>query len=528
MPRRDPHAIERLIERILDAEPAEWPPLEVQEAGSASELDALQTLSDIARTFRRFESKPRDTAGPLLFRWGHLAVLEKVATGGSGEVYRAWDAGLGTHVALKLLRKDSTAPKARAFLDEARRLARIRHHNVLSVYGAGTFDARPGLWCEWIDGQSLAAQVIEQGAMGPEETIVLGMTLCRALGAVHAAGLLHGDVKPENVLRERGGRIVLADLGAGGEPDAVNASLRSEATPAWLAPEVLKGAMRTQQQDLFSLGGVLQYALTARVPDPARLGADLNRADLPMALHAVIERARARDPAARFGNAAEMENGLTGCLTAQLAPRNAHSGWRVLAVTLAAAALFAVALAWWAFSQRSAADVDVALMRQQGAIGEVVTDGMPVSVGDRLSFRVSSSRPVWLYAFAADDRGELQRLFPLAGLDTANPLPAGRDVEIPVLWQGRAMRFEVSSQAEAEDFLLVASLAAVDRLEKLADETSVTDARIRTRGTGLIVPATTGLPASRLDALATELAAADPSLRLWRFHLPHRERPASD
>jgi len=528
MPRRDPHAIERLIERILDAEPAEWPPLEVQEAGSASELDALQTLSDIARTFRRFESKPRDTAGPLLFRWGHLAVLEKVATGGSGEVYRAWDAGLGTHVALKLLRKDSTAPKARAFLDEARRLARIRHHNVLSVYGAGTFDARPGLWCEWIDGQSLAAQVIEQGAMGPEETIVLGMTLCRALGAVHAAGLLHGDVKPENVLRERGGRIVLADLGAGGEPDAVNASLRSEATPAWLAPEVLKGAMRTQQQDLFSLGGVLQYALTARVPDPARLGADLNRADLPVALHAVIERARARDPAARFGNAAEMENTLAGCLTAQPAPRNTHSGWRALAVALAAAALFAVALAWWAMPQRSAPDVDVALMRQQGAIGEVVTDGMPVSVGDRLSFRVSASRPVWLYAFAADDRGELQRLFPLAGLDTENPLPAGRDVEIPGLWQGRAMRFEVSSQAEAEDFLLVASLAAVDRLEKPADETSVTDARIRTRGTGLIVPATTGLPASRLDALAAELAAADPSLRLWRFHLPHRERPAND
>src|SRR5690606_28085255 len=147
--------------------------------------------------------------------------------------------------------------------------ARVRHPNVLSVYGAAVHDGRAGLWCEWIDGENLAERVARDGPFGVDETIVTGIALCRALAAVHAAGLLHGDVKPENVLRERGGRIVLVDLGAGGEPAQVNAGLRSHATRAWLAPEVLDGALRTPQHDLYALGGVLQFLLDGRRPTEA-------------------------------------------------------------------------------------------------------------------------------------------------------------------------------------------------------------------------------------------------------------------
>ena len=206
MPRPDPQEIDRLIERILDAEPADWPPLEARTSGLQRELEALQTVSDIARAFRRMDAKPRAVPDSVQFRWGHLAVLEKVASGGSADIYRAWDAGLGCHVALKLLRDDSSTSTARRFLDEAGRLARIRYHNVLSVYGAASHDGRPGLWCDWIDGHTLTAQIVEHGPMGPDETIVLGIALCRALAAVHAAGLLHGDVKPDNILREQIGR----------------------------------------------------------------------------------------------------------------------------------------------------------------------------------------------------------------------------------------------------------------------------------------------------------------------------------
>ncbi len=521
MPRNDPRAVDRLIERILDGEAADWPEHATPPAGAEREFEALHTLADIARAFRRFDSPPA-TPAPTLFHWGHLAVQEKVADGGSSEVYRAWDAGLGTHVALKLLRTDAAAPRARVFLDEARRLAKVRHRNVLSVYGAAVHDGRPGLWCEWIDGQSLASQVAANGPLGADEAVVLGLAACRALAAVHAAGLLHGDVKPDNLLRERGGRIVLADLGAGGEPAAVNASLRSSATPAWLAPEVMHGALRTPAQDLYALGGVLQYVLSGNPPDPARPGADLERIDLPAPLREVIARARAPDPARRFADAGEMQQALAACIDpshAMPAPRTGRRSAWVLAAILAAVA----AGAWWLLAPPPPLHAEVDLLRHRGDIAEVIDDGTAIALGDRLSFVVSGSRPLWLYAYNADDRGALQRLFPLAGLETANPLPATRRVEIPGRSQGRTMRFEVSSQANAEDFLLVAAEAPIERLEALAGAAAIGEADVRTRGTALVVPASTDLPGTRLDALAAELAGERGRVRLWRFRLPHRE-----
>lgn len=525
----DPDDMDRLIERILDAQPADWPPLHASSSALQPELEALQTVSDIARAFRRIDVKPRAAADRVLFRWGHLAVIEKIASGGSAQVYRAWDAGLGCHVALKLLRSDSTTQKARSFLDEARRLSRIRHHNVLSVYGAATHDGRPGLWCDWIDGLSVTAQIAEQGPMGPDETIVLGIALCRALAAVHAAGLLHGDVKPDNILRERGGRIVLADLGAGGEPDAVNASLRSEGTPAWLAPEVLAGAMRTPQQDLFALGGVLQFVMSARPPEPSRPGACLSRTDVPPALRSVVARARAADPAQRYADAQEMEQALLACL----APPASTSGVSVarrrglqVAAGLAMAALLAIGL-WQGAPPLLPMDVEASMQRQRGASVEGIADGAVVALGDRLSFSVRGNHPVWVYVYNADDRGELQQLFPLHGLDTGNPLPAGRAIEIPGRAQGQVMRFEVSSSANAEDFLLVASAAPVASLEAMNLANAKIQDAVNPRGTARVVPAIHGLPGTPLDSLAAGLAASDATLRLWRFRLPHQDRPAS-
>src|SRR5690606_10824195 len=107
---------------------------------------------------------------------------------------------------------------------------------------------------------------------------------------------------------------------------------------------------------------------------------------------------------------------------------------------------------------------------------EPLVDGSRIQVGDRLSFRVHGAQPVWLYAFNADDRGGLQRLFPLAGLEQSNPLPAGRDLDIPGQVQGRTMRFEVSSQAAMEDFLVVAAPAPIARFESPADAGGATHA----------------------------------------------------
>lgn len=526
MARIDPLSVDRLIERILDGKPLDSSTPDISGAGSSREIEALQTVSDIARAFRRFDSAPQAAPAPVLFEWGHLLVLEKVAVGGSSEVFRAWDAGLGTHVALKLLRTDVSSTRAGDFLREARRLAKVRHHNVLSVYGAASHAGRPGLWCEWIEGQSLARMVRESGPLGSDEAVVLGITLCRALGVVHAAGLLHGDVKPENVLRERGGRMVLVDFGAGGDPTEVNARLRNEATPAWLAPEVLDGALRTLQQDLFALGGLLQFVLNAQVPDPTRLGADLKRADISPALRAVLERARSAQPEERFRTAAEMERALADCLLPTAPPR-ARSIRRP--AFIAAGALFVLlgVFFFWRWAATPPLDAEVNLQRQRGDVVETIADGASLVLGDRLHFTVRPSAKLWLYVYSADDQGQLQQVFPLSGLDAGNPLQAGRSFEIPGTAQGRAMRLEVTSSAAAEEFILVAAAAPIERLESHPD-TGQTAAQTPVRGTRLVSPARFDHADTHLDALAEELAALSPAPRIWRFRLPHHEtRPAN-
>lgn len=513
-------AFEQMLERILDAEPLDWG---VAEANHDPRFDALRALAEVADAFGRIGS-PAPRA--VLFAWGPLDVVERVAEGGSAEVYRAHDRRLGRDVALKLLKPEAAERwRAGRFLDEARRLACVRDAHVVSVYGAGVHDGRAGLWCEWIDGRTLADCVERDGPFGSAETAVAGLALCRALAAVHRAGLMHGDVKPHNILRERGGRIVLADLGAGGEPAALNASLRTQASPAWTAPEVLDGAARSPRDDLHSLGGVLHYLLDARAPDPRMPGAALARADVDPALHAVIARARAADPAARYASAEEMAADLAACLQPKpvaAAParrrRFAFAGAAVAAVALLAIALVMLA--------RPAAPptATVELLRHADGRSHVLADGASVALRDRLSFAIESAQPLWVYVFNADDDGRLTRLFPLTGLDTRNPLPSGRRSELPGLAAGRALHIEVSSPAQVERFLVVAGTQVVGELEMIGTDQASIDTDIRTRGSQRLVPQVSPLPPDRLDALVARLEASPQPLRIWRFRLPHRNK----
>ncbi len=202
----------------------------------------------------------------------------------------------------------------RRLLDEARRLARIRHPNVVAVYGADLCDGRVGIWTELIDGPNLEQRLATDGPLGAGEATSIGLDLCRALAAIHAAGLVHGDVKAANVLRERGGRIVLGDLGSATETGATPIT----GSPATLAPEVLAGGPATPAADLYSLGVLLFQLLAGRFPvDPAHPEAgrttlrDL-RPDLPPAVIEVVERAADPDPARRYPSAGAFEQALTG------------------------------------------------------------------------------------------------------------------------------------------------------------------------------------------------------------------------
>ncbi len=294
-------------------------------------------------------------------RWAQFELREMVGQGSFGQVYRAWDTTLDRVVALKLLRSDREAPSdasasqlESAVLEEGRCLARVRHPNVVTVYGAGSQDGRIGIWMDFIAGRTLEEFLEEHGRFGAREAALVGVDLCRALSAVHATGLVHRDIKTRNVMREDGGRIVLMDFGAGRDirPETPSVSSTIVGTPYYMAPEVLRGERPSIQSDLYSLGVVLYRLVTAAYPVQGATINDLRaahhrgeikllrdmRPELPEVFLRMVERALAPDPASRFATAGQMEQELQHALGIE---RRRDWRWWLAA----AAALSAVGLA---------------------------------------------------------------------------------------------------------------------------------------------------------------------------------------
>jgi eukaryotic-like serine/threonine-protein kinase len=265
-------------------------------------------------------------------RWGRLLLQERVGAGVYGEVFRAFDESLRRDVAVKLLRASGRSAEllAAKVLNEGRLLARVRHRNVVTVHGVDTHDGRVGLWMEFIRGNTLEQLLERQGPFGGREASLLGQDLCRALAAVHAAGLVHRDVKAQNVIREEGGRLVLMDFGTGlllEDDEAVKASPVA-GTPLYLSPEVLAGSDASPQSDIYSLGVLLFHLVTGSYPYVARSLAELRRMhdrgerkrlhdlrpDLSEGFVHVVERALEADPAERYASVGAMQRGLTHAL----------------------------------------------------------------------------------------------------------------------------------------------------------------------------------------------------------------------
>jgi tetratricopeptide (TPR) repeat protein len=342
---------------------------------SAQEADGLLDAVAAMET-----GPPIGTAAqPELRTWGQLILRSYLGRGSFGDVYRAWDPRLDREVALKLLTPLATGESARSsnVISEGRALARVRHPNVVTVYGADQIGGRIGVWMEFVEGRTLAQRIAADGPLAPAEAAALGADLARALAAVHKAGLLHRDVKAQNVMCEAGGRIVLTDFGTAvphEEEEPSGNGVAFEGTPAvdtppstitprratlagtplYLAPEILDGAAQTPRSDIYALGVLLFHALTGIFPVTGRTLREVHerhregqrtslsdaRSDLPPALVFVVDRALAPDPAARPQTADEMAASLDAVAhDARAVP----TGARVGRATWGVAAAFAVA-----------------------------------------------------------------------------------------------------------------------------------------------------------------------------------------
>jgi len=259
-----------------------------------------------------------------LERWGPFERMQRVGRGGFGEVYRAFDPTLQRYVALKLLlpRGVDRESESRALVAEARAMARIRHPNVVPIFGVDEHDGRVGFWSDFVQGTTLEELVALQGPLGPREAALVGIDVCRATGAVHAAGFIHRDIKAGNVMREEGGRILLMDFGL---THASGSLAGPSGTPAYMAPELLTGEPATVSSDVYAIGVLLFNLLTGQYPVD---GADFDgvrrahaggtrrtlldaRPDLPLALAQVVEKAVHHDPGKRFASTGQLAAALS-------------------------------------------------------------------------------------------------------------------------------------------------------------------------------------------------------------------------
>jgi eukaryotic-like serine/threonine-protein kinase len=306
------------------------------------------------------EGSPDSALPGQLDRWGPFERLQRVGRGSFGEVYRAYDPTLQRLVALKLLlpRGLDRDAEARSLLKEARAMARIRHPNVVPIYGVDQHHDRVGFWSDFVQGQTLSDVLATQGPLGPREAALVGIDVSRAVGAVHAAGFIHRDIKAGNVMRETGGRILLMDFGLTYESGA---DFNRSGTPAYMAPEILAGEPATVASDVYAIGVLLFNLLTGRYPvegrdlDRLRAAHDTGarvtlldvRPDLPQALAHVVETAMSPDPRKRYGSAGQLVAALSeaiGMGSGALAgrpPGKAHAfrAWMLLPAVAAAVAL---------------------------------------------------------------------------------------------------------------------------------------------------------------------------------------------
>ena len=258
-------------------------------------------------------------------QWGPLEIRREIGRGSFATVYLAWDRGLEREVALKVLHRRGDVAPIEAVLQEGRLLARVTHPNVVRIHGIDEHDDAIGLSMEFIEGLTLKAALDERGVFSASEAALIGFDLCGAVAAVHRAGLVHRDIKTQNVMRAVGGRVVLMDFGGVGNlNDRASFTRTMTGTPLYLAPEIFEGGAASVASDVYSLGVLLFNLVSRRFPiegrsiEEIREGhhqrasrplADL-RPDLPDAFVQVICRAIERDPARRFRSAGAMQDAL--------------------------------------------------------------------------------------------------------------------------------------------------------------------------------------------------------------------------
>lgn len=255
-------------------------------------------------------------------------IQEPLRSGGMAHIYVAWDNALQRHVAVKRLKPELIHDDAaRAALHaEARTLAALRHPNIVEVFDAHLDDAQPSLIMELVRGQPLSRIM----PLPPMQAVDYALQVTAALAYSHANGIIHCDVKPDNIMVDHAGRVKLLDFGISGAHGGRDDSLIDGAvlgSPHYIAPERILGKPITPAADVYSMGIVLFQMITGQVPfdgpDAATI-AELHITErvplmsevilsVPLALERVVAKATAPTSLARYLDGAAVHTALIEC-----------------------------------------------------------------------------------------------------------------------------------------------------------------------------------------------------------------------
>ena len=264
---------------------------------------------------------------------GRYELEEVVGHGGMSSVYRAHDSLLERYVALKVLHEQYNEDEAfvERFKREARSVAQLQHPNIVTVIDRGEEGGRQYIVFEYIDGENLKEFVVRKGRLDVREALEIALEIARALAFAHEHGLIHRDVKPQNVLLNGDGRAKVTDFGIARSLDVEHGVTQTGTvlgTSNYIAPEQASGQPVDVHTDVYSLGVVLYELLTGDVPFPGESFVAVamkhvqeappnvldTRGDVPLRVAAAIDRALEKDPAQRFPTMDAFAAELEACL----------------------------------------------------------------------------------------------------------------------------------------------------------------------------------------------------------------------
>ena len=240
------------MDRVTDATSAETAAIQVPGLAITSELSCAE--------------EGRFVPGTLL--GGRYRIIALLGRGGMGEVYRATDLTLGQSVALKFLPEQAARDQRllERFHGEVRIARQVSHPNVCRVYDIGEFAGTPFLSMEYVDGEDLASLLPRIGRLPADKAVETARKICAGLAAAHDRGIIHRDLKPANIMINKRGDVVIMDFGLAAVASGLSGPESRNGTPAYMAPEQLRGAEVTAYSDIYALGLVLYELFTGKRP----------------------------------------------------------------------------------------------------------------------------------------------------------------------------------------------------------------------------------------------------------------------